>query len=379
MNRKLRLAGLISLALMASTVATSVEASSRNVNVACTYAAITAALDSAAPGATLKVHSGTLNLTPSQSIVITKGVVLLASGKVTLSKAVGTVEQPVLSIALSEPAKVTIEGFTIKNSGNTTTAATESNSASVGVTVVGSGVDDLNPSIIRLNSFVGFTDSAIVFSTSGAPQEHWLIENNTFTNVFYGIFLNGANDLTILNNEFVSYLAALNNAGDSNPITSMRVTYNSFLGGMPTMSGEGNVHDTGTAGTRALNLHMNASGVGSDMDWKINKNLFSGNTAMALRFKAALEGSDESTSAVYVQMNSFINNEVDIVNEASTDVTLRLNWWGTSCGISSLDGQGGDDLWLVTFALASRRRDDHGFRLGEFTSSDPGSTPAACR
>lgn len=378
MHRKLHLTGFIALALIASTLATTAEARQQQVN--CTYSAVTAALLSAAPGATVMVKHGTINLTPSQTITITKGVTLVASGRVTLNKSAGTVEQPIISVALGAPAQVTIGGFTLRNSGSTTTSATGSNSAAVGINIVGDGVDDLNPSIIRANAFYGFTDSAIVLSTNGGPQEHWLIDSNTFTNVFYGLFLNGASDLTLLNNEFVSYLAALTNTNDTHPITMMRVTYNSFLGGLPTMSGAGNDHGTGTAGTRAINLHMNAATPGADLDWKINKNTFDGNTGMALRFKAAADGADESTATVYVQMNSFTGNAADVVNEALTDVTLRLNWWGTVCGPTetSLAGQTTDDLWLATYAVTSARN-EHGFRLGVFSSTDPGVTPAACR
>lgn len=377
MDRKLRLTGFIALALVASTMATTAEAAGRTVS--CTYAAVTTALSDAAPGSTVKVHSGTINLTSEQTITITKGVTLLADRKVTLSKAAGTVNQPIISVDLTSPAKVTIEGFTLRNSGVTTTSATGSDSAAVGINIVGDGVSELDPSIIRGNSFTGFTDAAIVLSTSGGPQEHWLIDNNTFTNVFYGLFLNGANDLLILNNEFVSYLAAVANTDDTSPITLLRVTFNSFLGGMPTMSGVGNDHGTGTAGTRALNLHMNAVSLGADLNWKINKNLFNQHTGMALRFKAAAEGANESTSAVYIQMNSFTDNAADVVNEASTEVVLRLNWWGTVCGPTgtSLVGQETDDLWLVTYSARSRRS-DHGFRLGEFSSSEPGMTSSAC-
>jgi hypothetical protein len=358
-------------------MATTAEAAGRTVS--CTYAAVAAALSNATPGSTVKVHSGTINLTSEQTITITKGVTLLADHKVTLNKAAGTVNQPIISVALASPAKVTIEGFNLRNSGVTTTSATGSNSAAVGINIVGDGVAELNPSIIRNNSFTGFTDAAIVLSTNGGPQEHWLVENNTFTNVFYGLFLNGANDLLLLNNEFVSYLAAVTNTDDTSPITLLRVTLNSFLGGMPTMSGVGNDHGTGTAGTRALNLHMNAVTPGADLNWKINKNLFNQHTGMALRFKAAAEGANESTSAVYVQMNSFTGNTADMVNEASTDVELRLNWWGTVCGPTetSLNGQAVDDLWLVTYSV-SRRRSEHGFRLGEISSTEPGMTSSAC-
>jgi len=376
MNRKLRLVGIATFALVLSTLATTVTAASRTV--ACTYTALSAALANAEPGATVRVHSGTMLLAADQVITITKEVNLVASGTVIIKKESGTVNQPIISVALDVPAGVTIEGFTLKNSGDVTMAATDSNSAAVGINVVGDGLSDLDPAIIRDNSFVGFTDSAIVFSTSGAPQEHWLIDNNTFTNVFYGIFLNGANDLTILNNKFESYLAAITNANDTQPITLFRVTYNSFLGEMPTMSGAGNDHGTGTAGTRALNLQMNAVSSDADMDWKINKNVFRDHTAMALRFKAASDGAFESTTAVYVQMNRFVRNGVDIVNETSSDVVLRLNWWGTVCGPDSLEGQSTDDLWLVEYT-AKAHPGEHGFRLREFTSSNPGVVSAGCR
>ena len=168
MNRKLRLVGIVTFALVLSTLATTVTAASRTV--ACTYTAVSEALANAEPGAKVRVHSGTMLLAADQVITITKEVNLVASGTVIIKKESGTVNQPIISVALDVPAGVTIEGFTLKNSGDVTMAATDSNSAAVGINVVGDGLSDLDPAIIRDNSFVGFTDSAIVFSTSGAPQ-----------------------------------------------------------------------------------------------------------------------------------------------------------------------------------------------------------------
>jgi hypothetical protein len=248
-------------------------------------------------------------------------------------------------VNLGSAAKVEITGLQFLNSGVTNTGATGGNSGSIAIVVVGDGVSTANRSVISNNTFTGLTDTAIVFSTSGGPQEHWLVSGNTFTNVNYGIFSNGVNDLSVTGNTFVSYIAGINNRDDVHAITNFNFVGNTFLGATASMS---------TAPTRALNLHMNASANDAAINWMISNNIFANHTGMALRFKTKAS-TYESLTGVWIINNSFVNNEADIVNETGSArmPAIRQNYWGASCGPITLHFTDGSAAYPTLWNLVS--------------------------
>ena len=369
---KVTFVGIVTAAVVATAMLAPVASAATTTvcRSSCTYATLQSAINNAKSGDTIQVGTVDLTLSASQVLSITKPLTLRSTSITSIKKSVGTVEQPMISVNLSSPGTVKISGFSFMNSGTATGSANSANSASVAIVIAGDGSSVSNRSEIRGNTFTGISDTAIVFSSAGSHR-HWSVVDNKFNNVLYGMFFNGAGsvDLLVAGNLFTSYLAGMNNYDDKNAITDLRVVGNTFQGTCAAVAG------TCDSGSRAINLHANASSDDADLNWMIANNRFQNHSGMAIRIRdKQTEAAGRSMSGVFIASNFFAGNAVDVVDQSTKYPKFALNYWDGCDPLSAKFTDGSDPLasllsaasgpWIagaVTEAGAALRPYKYGF------------------